>query len=292
MAATINIIGAGRVGQTLLRVLTNAGSANIGDVLSSRYENAARAVSAVGQGRAVQRLEEMKAAHLWLITVPDDQITIVAEEMARDLPAARHGEETDAPVAIHFSGILPSTALKPLRDFGWLVASCHPVLSFADSETAAAQFAGTFCGIEGDRLAIARLNPLLLEVGGRPFSLNADHKALYHAAAVFSNNFTVVLQALAMEAWAQSGVDPDIANALCSSLLDVASANVRRLGPQAALTGPAARGDRKTIALQHARVAQWYAKAGEVYSLLSDMAYQLKRNGTVRSNDILVNSRA
>lgn len=284
MKTKINLIGAGRVGQTLLRVLRNSGSANIGDVLSGHYENAARVVGDTGQGRAVERLEDMKPADLWLIAVPDDQITAVSEEMARHFANARPAEGADAPVAVHFSGFLPSTTLNALKDLGWLVASCHPVLSFADPEIAAAQFAGTFCGVEGDGVAVTRLSPLLSAIGGRPFSVHAERKALYHAAAVFSNNFTVVLQALAMEAWAESGVDPNVAGALCSSLLFAASTNVTRLGPQVALTGPAARGDRKVMDLQQTAVAQWSAKAGEVYSLLSDMAYRLKHGDITRPN--------
>lgn len=276
MAITVNLIGAGRVGQTFLRVLSNLASVVIGDVLSRNPENAVRAVADIGKGRAVKRLEEMNAAQLWLIAVPDDQISVVAEEISRRLSVA----QAERPVAVHFSGFLPSNVLEPLKGLGWLIASCHPVLSFADPVSGARQFGGIHCGTEGDPAAIALLDPLLSSMGARTFTLNSESKALYHAGAVFSNNFTVVLQAIALEAWAQSGIDTEVAEALCATLLGSASANVVRLGPQAALTGPAARGDRQVVLLQKEHVAVWHSQAGEIYDVLSEMASRLKQSGT------------
>ncbi len=279
MVVTVNLIGAGRVGQTFLRILKDVEYVKIGNVVSRQYDNAIRAVAFAGQGRAVERLEDMNPAQLWLIAVPDDQIGTVSKEMSQLVAAV----QPEQPVAVHFSGFFPSSVMKPLQEKGWMVASCHPVLSFAEPETAAEQLAGTFCGLEGDAGAVALLGPLLTAIGCHPFSIHADGKALYHAAAVFSNNFTVVLQAIAMEAWQQSGVDPDTAKTLCSSLVAVASANVARLGAQQALTGPAARGDREVMSLQKEQIAAWHAEAGEIYGRLSEMAVRLKQTGTTRS---------
>ncbi|MGO4560227.1 Rossmann-like and DUF2520 domain-containing protein [Mesorhizobium sp. 2RAF21] len=276
MTVKVNLIGAGRVGQTFLRLLNNVNSVAVGDVLSRSYSSALRAAASVGAGRAVRRLEDMEPAQLWLIAVPDDQIAAISEKMSRLLLVSR----MEPPVAVHFSGFHSSDMLKPLRDKGWFAASCHPVLSFPDPASAVNGFKGTYCGTEGDEPAVAMLGPLLFAIGAHAFPIRADRKALYHAAAVFSNNFTVVLQAIAMEAWAQSGVPLEVAEVLCSSLLGSASTNVLRLGPQAALTGPAARSDQEVMRLQRASVSEWYAEAGEVYDRLSKMAHRLKLTGT------------
>ena len=51
--------------------------------------------------------------------------------------------------------------------------------------------------------------------------------------------------------------------------------NIVTLGPQAALTGPAARGDLAAIARQSQAVSQWDAQAGEAYSALSALGLRL-----------------
>ena len=56
-------------------------------------------------------------------------------------------------------------------------------------------------------------------------------------------------------------------------------ANVAKLGPAEALTGPAARGDTAVVQRQGEVVQAWHPQVGEVYQLLSDMATKLKRTG-------------
>lgn len=276
----VNIIGMGKVGQTLLRLLQARPEITLGDLFSRNPASAAQAATLAGAGRAVDALEKMAPADLWFLTVPDDQIASAAKALAKaretlgDTPAA----------AVHCSGFFSSTELRPLQDIGWSVASCHPVQSFADPVSAATQFPGTYCGIEGAATAVHQISTLIKALGGRPFPVQTEQKALYHAAAVFSNNFTVVLQGLALETWAAAGVPGDVAQALCHSLLQNTAANVGRVGPQAALTGPAARGDAKVMQLQEMALAGWHPKTAELYHLLSTMAQRLKQSGAVTSS--------
>jgi predicted short-subunit dehydrogenase-like oxidoreductase (DUF2520 family) len=117
------------------------------------------------------------------------------------------------------------------------------------------------------------------EIGGLPFLIHPDRKPLYHAAAVFSNNFTVLLQAIAREAWRDAGVPDDVATALCDRLLHGAADGVAALGPSAALTGPAARGDDRVLALQEEAVRHWQPEAGALYALASQLARRLGQTG-------------
>ncbi len=267
----VNVIGAGKVAQTLMLLFQGAEGIETQDVYSRSLASAEAAVRLAG-GRAVRGMAEMRAADLWLLTVPDDQIAAAAEQLAQTgaVPA----------VAVHCSGFLSSSVLGPLQAKEWEVASCHPVLSFADPVAARDQFAGTYCAVEGDAGAAALVSDIVSRVGGHPFAVNADRKALYHAAAVFSNNFAVVLQAIAADAWAEAGVPAKVAASLGDKLLGGAAANVRGLGPQAALTGPAARGDQDVLRRQQAEVTSWNADAGEVYRVMSDLAARLKMSGT------------
>ena len=274
----VNVIGGGKVGRTLMSLTQGAAGYTLSDVASRDATGANAAVEALAAGRAVASFTDLRPADLWFLTVPDDAIADVARALAVTPGlAAGHGPR---PVAVHCSGFLSSEALAPLRNLGWLTASCHPVLSFADPDLAARQFPGTLCGIEGDAEAVAQIEAFVLAISGRPFAVKAEKKALYHAAAVFSNNFTVVLQAVAMDVWLEAGVSTEVASELCASLLDGAAANVAALGPSAALTGPAARGDQNVIEVEERSLAAWQPDAAVLYRDLSRLARSLKRTGS------------
>jgi len=273
---TINLIGGGRVGQTLGRLLAQCGQAQVQDVLTRSAASAHDAVAFIGTGRAVLNMVDMRPADLWLLAVPDDQISQVAAGLALldSLPPA---------LAFHASGALAANELKPLQAIGWQVASAHCLLSFASPQLALKQFAGTPCALEGDAQALAELRPLLTRLGAQCFDVRSEDKLLYHAGAVFATNFLPVLQDLAEQLWQHSGMPPQLVQQLRASLLQNAVNNIVKLGPQDALTGPASRGDTALLANQGQAVQDWDASAGLAYKALSALARQLaQRKKTTR----------
>ncbi len=274
---TLNIIGCGKVGQTLGHLFHASGACSIQDLKASRPSHAQAAARFIGAGTTVETLAEMRPADLWLITVPDTLIRAVAAELAAAL-RRRPPPAGDAPVAFHCSGFLPASALDPLGEIGLRLASAHPVLTFADPSQAVRHFPGAPCGIEGGNAALAIVQPLLEAIGGNCFPVQTALKPLYHAAAVFSNNFTVVLQAIAHEAWLAAGVPEELARQIQASLLRATTENVIQLGPRA-LTGPAARGDHEVVRLQGAEVLGWHPEAGLLYQELSRLARRLAVSG-------------
>ena len=203
-----------------------------------------------------------------------------------------HGAERPAaqilspgqPLVFHGSGALGSDLLAPLRELGWSTASAHCILSFADPKTAVAQFAGTACALEGDATACAHLRTAFSAMGAQCFEVASADKLLYHAAAVFATNFLPVLQSVAEDLWRTTGVPQPIIEALRAQLLVNAVANITRLGPQGALTGPAARGDLPAINRQGAAVAAWSADAGAAYASLSALALQLAKAAPAKNS--------
>ena len=103
----------------------------------------------------------------------------------------------------------------------------------------------------------------------------SSDKLLYHAAAVFATNFLPVLQATAEDLWQSTGMPTKLIPHLRATLLRNAVDNIITLGPQAALTGPAARGDTAAIARQGAAVTAWDAPTGAAYAALSALALRL-----------------
>ena len=300
---TLNVIGGGRVGQTLARLFRQAGVCRIQDLCSRDPGRARAAATFIGAGEVVDSIAAMRPARLWMVSVPDTAIEPVAAALAAAVGAAAGGavhggavmEGTvkggavkggatvaNMPIVFHCSGYWPAATLGPLLQLGWHGASAHPVRSFADPAMAVAAFDGTPCGLEGDPIAVDVLEPMFEAIGARCFRVPGERKALYHAAAVLSSNFTVVLQSLAHEAWLDAGVPDEMAWRIQSSLVRGTIDNVFELGPAAAITGPAARGDEAVVRHQGEVVAQWHPQAGRVYRELSDLARRLAVAGVTR----------
>lgn len=267
---TLNLVGAGRVGKTLGRLWQQAGVLQIQDVLTTSVASAQAAVDFIGAGRAVASPAQMRPASLWLLAVPDRQIAASAQSLAAlRLPPA---------LVFHASGALAATELAPLQAAGWHCASAHCILSFADPAQALAQFAGTACALEGDTAATQRLEPLFTAIGAQCFALASEHKLVYHAAAVWATNFLPVLQAQAEALWRHSGLPAELLPGLRERLLRHAVDNLLALGPAAALTGPAARGDTALVERQGQAIQALDAEAGAAYAALSAMAARLARD--------------
>ncbi len=272
---TLNLIGCGRLGKTLGHLAHRHGVLAVQDILTTSTASAEQAVAFIGAGRAVDRLEALRAADVWLLAVPDTQIAPMAQALADR--AARRPELPPA-LAVHGSGALAAEVLASLAARGWATASAHCILSFADPAMAVQQFAGVSCALEGDAAALQQLQPRLQALGALCFEIAPQDKLLYHAAAVFATNFLPVLQATAEALWQRSGVPAPQLPALRARLLRLAIDNVLAQGPAGALTGPAARGDWALVQRQGEAVAAWNADAGAAYTALSALAGQLARS--------------
>jgi predicted short-subunit dehydrogenase-like oxidoreductase (DUF2520 family) len=120
----------------------------------------------------------------------------------------------------------------------------------------------------------------MTRLGAQCFEVRTEDKLLYHAGAVFATNFLPVLQDLAERLWQHSGMPLALRQHLRTSLLQNAVNNITALGPQAALTGPAARGDDALVGRQGQAVLHWNAEAGLAYQALSALARQLSERKT------------
>ena len=267
---TLNLIGAGRVGRTLARLWHSHGLLAVQDVLTQSETSVQAAVSFIGAGMPAPDIATMREADFWLIATPDGEIRAAAQSLAACGRAPS--------VVFHGSGALPAAELAPLAQAGWHTASVHSLLSFANPSTALIQFGGTVCALEGDEAALQALQPLYQAIGGRCFALSAEHKLIYHAAAVWATNFLPVLQAQAEALWQQSGLPEELIPELRQRLLRNAVDNVLAQGPADALTGPAARGDLGLVQRQAQALTALDADTGAAYAALSALAQRLAGN--------------
>ena len=260
MTPWLNIVGAGHVGRVLGRLFAASGSLQVQDVLTRSLASAHEAVEFMQAGHAVDAMSQMRRADIWMLAVGDDQLAPVCAQLAAT------GLLSGA-LVFHCSGARSSAELKAAADAGARVGSVHPVRSFADPAAVADDFAGTFCGIEGD---LAALLPALARIGARTVVIDAAAKTVYHAAAVFASNYLVTVLDAALRAYQAAGIPEEVARELARPLASETLANVFRLGPAAALSGPIARGDIVTVAQQQRAVDGWDGPTGVLYAALAD----------------------
>ena len=270
LTPTLNLVGAGHVGRVLGRLFAASGAFALQDVLTRSPASAQAAVAFIGAGQACTDAAQLRPAHAWLLAVSDDQIEPVAAQLAQthDLTGA---------VVFHCSGAKASTALQAARGGGALVASVHPIRSFADPQKVAREFAGTFCGVEGDVAALALLGPAFETLGARLVPIDGAAKTVYHAAAVFASNYLTTVLDAALRAYQAAGIPEAVARELAQPLATETLANVFRLGPAAALSGPVARGDLATVARQQQALLDWDDATGRLYGALVPLTTDLAR---------------
>ncbi len=242
---TINIVGAGAVGQTLGHLWVKQHAATIQAVVNASLASAERAIQFIGQGQIYPSVFDLPSADVTLLTVPDRLIAPVAVDLARN-PNLQPGA-----IVLHCSGALNSECLAVLRERHCVVASLHPMLSFKQPQFAVSQFVNTPCALEGDPAALMPLTGLFQAIGGSVYCIAPEQKALYHAAAVLVGNYPVVLAQHAHACLRTAGLPEPQIKAIIEGLLHSVVDNICQVSePKLALTGPIQRGDASSL-IQH-----------------------------------------
>ncbi len=233
----IGIVGAGAVGTALGVALDRAGW-SIHAVASRDATRRERFRSLVPGARAfVDATPLVEEVELIVLAVPDDAIRAVAGELHM------YGGQA----MVHTSGLLGADALAPAMAAGTQVGSFHPLVAFADLERAVAALHGATIAIEGDDQLLDLLARMAEAIGATPVRLAPGAKPAYHAAAVLAAGGVDALLDAIVELGRVAGLDESGSLAIYGPLVEQTLANARTLGIDAALTGPATRGDRGTF---------------------------------------------
>ena len=267
----LNIVGPGRVGRTLGALWRRAAVFEIQDVTATTAAHARSAVEYIGAGSPGAHMGQARAAAVWMLSTPDDEIAKCAQ-MLSEIGVLR---ELD--IVFHCSGALSSADLEPAARCGACVASVHPLKSFAEPDTAASSFAGTWCAAEGDEAALAVLEPAFSRIGGRVIRIEAKAKPLYHAGSVIASNYLVALLEAALQCYEQAGIARNDALVLMTPLVRETLENVLRRGTAGALTGPIARGDAALVARQLDTLERSAPELVALYRQLGAVAVRLAR---------------
>jgi len=191
-----------------------------------------------------------ESAELVLLAVPDDAIGEVAARLAPD----------PTRVVAHLAG---SRGLGVLATHP-RVASLHPLAPLVSGERGAERLVGATFAVAGDHL----VEEVAADLDGRVVRIADDQRTVYHAAAVVAANHLVALMGHVEELARAAGLALEDFLPLARQAL----ADVAEVGPDAALTGPASRGDVATI---DAHLAAMPESERSTYVALANAAFEL-----------------
>ena len=252
---TVNIIGAGKLGKAIGKLLADSNKCSIQGIVNSNIESSQKAIEFINQGKAYSSIQELPLADITFITTPDDLIQIICDKLVKNNKIKSNS------IVIHCSGILNIDALNSAKNLKSLnnldkldkkvnvyTASIHPVKSFADSLMAVNNFKGTYCAFEGCEYTYNIIKPIFDSFGSIIFKVNSEQKELYHAACVIASNYTVTLTDMAKKCFQDSGLSEQMALNLANKLVLNAANNIKKLNStDLALTGPIDREELSTI---------------------------------------------
>lgn len=264
----IGIIGAGKVGVTLGKYLTDTGITVCG--FYSRTKTSAAQAADFVKTKLYEELEDLiRASDTLFITVPDGEIGNVWDCIAEyDL--------TDK-IICHFSGSLSSNVFSGIEHTGAAGVSIHPMYAFSDKFTSYQQFHTACLVIEGDLEAVQPMRTLFAEeLGHAVQQIRTEDKVKYHAAAAMASNDMIALLEISMRLLAECGFSDEDSLALLRPLIRNNVESMLEKGAVKALTGPVERGDIETVrkhldALRGGPAETVYRDLGNV---LTDLAKQ------------------
>jgi predicted short-subunit dehydrogenase-like oxidoreductase (DUF2520 family) len=268
MQNSLAIIGAGRVGRALGRRLREAGW-KIGAVVTRSEVSARRAVRFIGAGKSCAGMtRQVLASHVILIATPDDEIAVVARELARI-----GEEELRGRVILHTSGAMDSGVLDSARRKGATVGSMHPLQSF--SGVAVPSLEARVFTIEGETQAVRVARRMARALGGSPVRIAGNKKLLYHAAAAMASGHVLAMEEAATQLLVSLGMKRSEAVRALLPLTRQVLENFERLGPRTAWTGPLSRGDYKVVRAHLDVLRESPMEFAQAYEALSCLAARL-----------------
>lgn len=246
---TISIVGAGNVGSALAFRFAHQGYRV--ELVSRKPEQAlTRLSNALARRKLVCPPNliihdyplSFHLSSLVLFCVPDRAIELTARLLADRFC----GNE----VAAHCSGLFDRTVLDDIKRKGCAIASAHPLNTFPNLLAALDLLHNehsSYLYCEGEASALGLIHTLFKDIGFNPQTIDASSKTLYHAACVFACNYLTVLMDMSLQTAQAAGLEPRDFFRACQPIIKATLENLDSHPPEAALSGPIARGDLQTV---------------------------------------------
>jgi predicted short-subunit dehydrogenase-like oxidoreductase (DUF2520 family) len=252
----ITLIGSGNVATHLGAALKNAGH-HIVQVYSRNAQNAALLAYHI-KAEPTDDLQQLSAdTNLFMISVNDDAIDGIAAAVA-----------VHQKPMVHTSGATP---LKVLLKYTDRAGVFYPLQTFSKSKEV--DFRKVPLCIEGAYEDLTdELKQLAQTISNKVDLVNSDQRKILHLAAVFACNFPNYLYNAAYQLLTANGLDFD----LIRPLIAETAQKVEQQLPASVQTGPAVRGDSKTMAA-HMQLLGEEAMLKDIYALLSQAIIKMDK---------------
>ena len=244
---SVLLIGTGRTAFHLGHAVTRA-DVTMAGVVGREASKTAALATALGCP-AFSFKDALPAGDVRLLCISDDAI----EEVAKLLPMS-------SGVIAHTSGAKSVTLLGDHAHRGVL----WPIQSLSPGEPIDLLHVPLVIDAE-DEMALNMLRDLAKRISSNVVELTREKRQLLHLSAVFASNFPVFLLREAERLLKENGLSPELIHPLWQATTAKAS-----LGAEQALTGPARRGDLRTIG-QHLDRLTLDPDLRRAYGLLSDL---------------------
>jgi predicted short-subunit dehydrogenase-like oxidoreductase (DUF2520 family) len=275
----IAIIGIGRLGKSLARALCEVGC----DVISLTDQESAKAIACAkkcGDSTQNYKLEKLpQNVTMIILTIPDDFIQSMAEKIS-DLKFV-----DDKTVVFHTSGVASTRALKALEKRTHLLASMHPVQTFSGAEDDWKRLYGIYFGLEGNKLALARIKAVIARLKGHSFIIQEQNKSLYHLACVFASNYLISVISVATQILGKIDISEKEAIKILGPLVFASADNIQQKGVALSATGPVTRGDVGTLINHLENIQSTVPEFLDVYNELGKILIKLMQHNNTLSKD-------
>lgn len=259
MSERVFIIGAGHVGRGLFRAFRASGIEVVG--LHGRRPTA----WTTSHGTIPDAISN---ANTVILAVRDNQIDDAIAELIGGLGSRSKPIVSYGTAVLHTSGASEPELGPELSARGLGGGTFHPLIPFANPDRVPELLRKAWIGIDGDDHARGTSRRLAGHIGSRTLEIPPGGKPLYHAAAVISSNFPVVLAELASSAFIALGIPERSAQQAVHGLMEAAVANLADASPAEVLTGPVVRGEVETVT-RHLAALRGDSDARAVYKRLS-----------------------
>ena len=246
----IVVVGSGNVATHFARALQNVGH-SIKQVYSRNIASAQLLANQVDAEAVSSFADITDIADLYILAIPDDAMYEVVTQIS-----PKNG------ICVHTSGSVPMDVLKPLSQKIGVVYSPQTFVKYLEMNYSELPF----CLEANSGVVLQRLKDLVAPVSKKIYEISSEQRRKLHLAAVFVNNFVNAMNATAQELLDADGIPFEILYPLIAGTAQKAT-----LGDLWKLqTGPAVRGDEKTIA-NHRKMLSADADLYEVYTLITSL---------------------
>jgi predicted short-subunit dehydrogenase-like oxidoreductase (DUF2520 family) len=248
---TISFIGSGNLAWHLAPALDNAGFV-VKEVYSRNHRHAEALTGRLYQAEVKASLDfSTSGSSVFIVAVNDDSINEIAREII--LP--------DDAILAHTSGSVPLTDLQFAATSN--IGVFYPLQTFTKNKKIDFKQIPIF--IESNNEETEQTLKILADtISNQVRVISSEERKALHVAAVFAANFTNHMLTLSQKIMQQNSLEFDWLKPLIIETINKGM----QVGPEAAQTGPASRGDIETLE-KHMTFLQSDPDLSEVYQIIS-----------------------